>query len=481
MMNPETGFANKRAADAVTPDFISRYRSDFDKSIDELANSLPGNQAQEMFRRRARMAKAEFDDNLMRHVSRETDQYRNNVYKGSLATEVNNAATNWNDPVKINDSIGRIVSNTAMWADQNGITGDALMAEQMENLTALHNTVVQAALDAGDVKFAADYLEKNKDQIKGPKILDLQDKIKKEESNVSAMKIADDVIGSFGGRIPTETEVRQAVRERAGDNPELRSDATQEALAQLGSRQRDKQRQEDDLLGNVYRRLEANGGNYMALPASVRASIPGDKIGTVRNFADSVRGGKKVETDWDTYYKLRTDPALLAQTNLIALRPMLDEPEFKELAALQAKAGESPDATRTETQTIKQRMDMRLAEMGIDPTPKQGTNAAKRVAKAWSTLDANILEKEISLGRKLTPDERNTEIDRLFSNAEVRGRLFGTNAVAMFELEPGQEIVTIEVPAFDRRQIENALRSSKIPVTEENIQYYYKKAQGLVK
>jgi hypothetical protein len=69
----------------------------------------------------------------------------------------------------------------------------------------------------------------------------------------------------------------------------------------------------------------------------------------------------------------------------------------------------------------------------------------------------------------------------LFSNAEVRGRLFGTNAVAMFELEPGQEIVTIEVPAFDRRQIENALRSSKIPVTEENIQYYYKKAQGLVK
>ena len=293
--------------------------------------------------------------------------------------------------------------------------------------------------------------------------------------------IADDVIASFKGRIPGETEVRQAVRDMAGDNVDVRNDATTMALAQLGSMQRDKQKREDDILASAYRQLEANGGNYNALPSSLRSAIPGDKIGTVRGFADSLRGGKKVQTDWDTYYKLRTDPKVLAQTNLIALKPVLDEPEFRELTALQAKANEQPDVAQTELQTTKQRMDMRLAEMGINPNPKPGMLAAKRVAKAWSTLDANVVTREQALGRKLTPEERNGEIDRLFASAEVRGSLFGTNAVALFELEPGKEIVTIEIPDYDRRQIERALRAQGKQVTEDEVQRIFKVAQGLIK
>lgn len=481
MMNPETGFSSKKAADAVAPDFMSQYSGDFDKAIEEVAAGLPSNRQKELFRRRAQMAKSEYDDSLMRHVLRETDQYRDNVYRGAVATETNTAALNWRDPAKVADSVGRIAKNTAMWADRNGITGDALMAAQMDNLAAIHTAVVTSALDAGDVEYAAKYIDQNRNTIRADKLADLEGKVTKETDMRVSARIADDVISSFGGRIPTETEVRQAVRERAGDNVGVRDDATQEALAQLGSMIRDKQRREDDLLGSVYRQLEANGGNYMALPASTRAAIPGDKIGVVRNFADSLRSGKKVETDWDAYYKLRTDPKLLSQTNLIALRPVLDEPEFKELTALQAKANEQPDVTQTEVQTIKQRMDMRLAEMGVDPTPKQGTKSSKRVAKAWSMLDANIVSREVSLGRKLTPEERNAEIDRLFASAEVRGSIFGTNAVAMFELEPGQEVLTVEIPAFDRAQITRALRASGKEVTEENIQFYYKKAQGLIK
>lgn len=481
MMNPETGFANKKSADATAPDFISRYTTDFDGAIEELATSLPGNRAQEMFRRRAAMAKAEYDDSLMRHVLRETDQYRDDVYKGALATETNNAALNWRDPAKIRDSVSRIASNTALWADRRGLTGDALMAEQIANLTSLHTTVVESALDAGDLEFAKSYLDSNKDQIQGAKLVDLQGKINQEETAGASMRIADDVMASFRGRMPSETEVRQAVRDRAGENADLRNEATKEALAQLGSRQRDKARRDDEVVASALRRLDENGGDYMALPASLRAAIPGDKLSQVRGYATTLRGGGKVQTDWDTYYKLRTDPKLLASTNLIALKPVLDEPEFRELTSLQTRSAEQPDVARTEVQTTKQRMDMRFSEMGVDPTPKPGTSAAKRVAKAWAALDSKIVEREISLNRKLTPEERNAEIDRLFADVEVRGSLFGTNAVAMFELEPGQEIVTVEVPEFDRKQITNALRAAKVPVTEENIQYYFKKAQGLIK
>ena len=483
MMNPETGFMNKRAADAVDPNFMPQYSTGFDKAIEEVSAALPNDRQKDLFRRRAQMAKSEYDDSLMRHVLRETETYRDNVYKGAVATETNSAALNWRDPAKLKDSIGRIAANTAMWADRKGITGDALMAEQLENLSAIHNIVIQSALDNGDVEYANKYLEQNKSQIRADRLVELEGKISTEADLSSAAQIADSVIASFGGRIPSETEVRQAVRDRAGSNVRVRDDATTEALAQLGSIQRDRQRREDDALANAYRLLEANGGNYAALPASVRNAVPGEKLGTVRSFADSLRGGKKVETDWDTYYKLRTNSKLLEQTNLIALKPVLDEPEFRELTALQARANEQPDVAQTEVQTTKQRMDMRLAEMGVDPTPKQGTTASKRVAQAWATLDANIVTKESALGRKLTPEERNGEIDRLFANVEVRGSLFGTNAVALFEFDPNQEkeIVAVTVPDFDRRQIERALRAAGRPVTDEEVQRIFKKAQGLIK
>jgi len=227
--------------------------------------------------------------------------------------------------------------------------------------------------------------------------------------------------------------------------------------------------------------LEANGGNLAALPASLRSAIPGDKLGSVRNYADGLRGGKKIETDWDAYYQLRTNPALLRQTNLMALRPRLEDTEFKELIRLQGEATDTPEVAQTEVQTTTQRMNMRLAEIGIDPSPKQGSMPAKRVAKAWATLGANIREAEAAAGRKLTPEQRDAEIDRLFASVEVRGSLFGTTDVALFEVEPGKEVVTVTVPEFDRRQIAAALRAQGKPVTEENIQFYFKKAQGFIK
>jgi hypothetical protein len=475
MMNPETGFSSKRASDAVAPDFMTRYSGDFDKAIEQVAAELPSTRQQDLFRRRAGMAKAEFDDSLMRHVLRETEQYRDTVYEGAVKTETNVAALNWRDQAKVNDSIARIAANTALWADRKGITGDALLAAQMDNVDQIHAAVVNSALDAGDVEFAATYIDRNRATIKAPRLVELEGKVATETDLRASARIADDVIKSFGRRIPSETEVRQAVREIAGDNVRVRDDATQEALAQVGSMLRDRERREQEVMASVYGRLEANGGNLAALPASLRAAIPGDKLGAVRNYADGLRGGGKVETDWDLYIKLRTNPALLRATNLMAFRNRLEDAEFKQLAGLQAEA---PEVAQTEVQTTTQRMNMRLAEIGIDSSPRPGTRQSKSRARAFSTLTTNIRDKETALGRRLTPEESDAEVDRLFSSIEVRGDLFGTTDVALFEVEPGAEIV---VPNSDRQKIIAALKEQRKEVTEANILHYYKKGKGLIK
>jgi|688.fasta_scaffold07307_4 hypothetical protein len=478
MMNPETGFTSKKAADAVAPDFMTKYSGDFKKTIERVASGLPNTRQQDMFRRRAAMAEAEFDDSLMRHVLRETDQYRDNVYKGAVATEANQAALNWRDQAKVNDSIGRIATNTALWADRNGITGDALLAVQMDNIDQVHSAVVNSALDAGDVEFAAQYIDRNRSTIKAPRLVELEGKVATETDLRASARIADDVMGSFGNRIPSETEVRQAVREVAGDNVRVRDDATSEALAQLGSKLRDRERQQQEVMAAVYGRLDANGGNFAALPASLRAAIPGDKIGQVRNYADSLRGGGKIETDTEVYYNLRINPQLLKQANLLALRNKLEDAEFKELTRLQADLINAPEATQTEILNTRQRMNLRLSEMGINPEARFGTPMAKRAGQALITLDMNIFERERALGRKLTPEERNAEVDRLFSDVTVRGNLFGTNRVMLFEATTEQEIV---IPDDDRKAITDALRATGKEVSEQNIRAYFLKAKGRLK
>jgi hypothetical protein len=159
----------------------------------------------------------------------------------------------------------------------------------------------------------------------------------------------------------------------------------------------------------------------------------------------------------------------------MAFRNRLEDAEFKQLAGLQAEA---PEVVQTEVQTTTQRMNMRLAEIGIDSSPRPGTRQSKSRARAFSTLTTNIRDKETALGRRLTPEESDSEVDRLFSSVEVRGDLFGTTDVAVFEVAPGAEIV---VPEVDRRQIMAALQAQKKPITEENILYLYKKGKGLIK
>jgi len=467
MFNPTTGFSSKKAADAAAPDFISKYSGDFDKAIDEVAGSLPSNRQKDLFRRRAKMAKSEYDDSLMRHVLRETDQYRDNVYKGAISTETNVAALNWNDPAKVKDSIGRIAANTATWADRNGITGDALMAAQMDNLAAVHSAVVNAALDNGDVEYAAKYIDQNRNTIRADRLVELEGKISTETDLRASARIADDVMASFGRRMPTETEIRQKVREIAGDNVDVRDAATSEALAQLGSMQRDRRQREDDVLSAAYRQLEANGGNYAALPSSLRAAIPGDKLGTVRSFADSLRENKVRRTTdqgWTDYNRLKTNPEQLKNTDLMQFRGILGDTEFKDLVNEKANLISDPDAIIPQIDTINGMLDQRFREMGIKPTSpfvKDQVKIGKAKAILRQNLDALAMEK----GRKLNATEIESVVNALFLNPVIQDSWWGDTEIKPFELTEA----TSPVPANQRAAIIQVLKEMNMPINEVNI------------
>lgn len=274
---------------------------------------------------------------------------------------------------------------------------------------------------------------------------------------------------------PTLEQVHQAVRARVGDsNPERLKLALDESTRQWNDANNARKQREDEALGDAYRLLESNGGRWDALPASLKARVPADKFGSLREYAGKVSKGEPVETNWDVYYQLRTDPALLQKSNLLALKPVLGDAEFKELTRQQQELSSGKD--QTPLQTTSQRMSMRMSEMGVDPTPRAGSSDAKKVAQVWSMLDQRVRAAEAAKGGKLKPEEIENEVDKLFSTVEVKGALFGTSTRRAFELKPTEQIV---VPDADRKQITAALQAAKQPATEERVLYYYKRAKGL--
>lgn len=473
MMNPESGFMSRRAADAVAPDFMSRYVSDFDKEVETISQGLQNPQQRELFTRRAAMAKAEYSDSLMRHVLGETRQYNDDVYTGAVSTEVNSASLNWRDPAKIKDSIARVASNTALWADRRGLTGDALLAAQVDNATSIHSAVINSALDSGDVSYATKYLDQNRSMIRADRLAEIENKISNETAARESVRIADDVMFSFRGRMPTETEVRQAVREKAGDNVDVRNTATQEALAQLASMQRDKSQLEDQVLDSVYRQLETNGYNYMALPASLRAAIPGDKIGLVRNYADTQRAGKVVKTTdqgWSKYNELKTNPVLLRNTDLMQYRPILGDTEFKDLVNEKSNIANDPDAIIAQIDTINGLLDQKFKEIGVNPNSKV-TRDVVRIGQAKAVLRQNLDALAIEKGRKLNPTEIELVVNRLFLDPVIQDTWY-TREKKIFPFEVTQ--ATSPVPQSDREAIVKALEATGTPVNEANIYNYWK-------
>jgi soluble lytic murein transglycosylase len=364
-------------------------------------------------------------------------------------------------------------------ADYNRRLGQAYLAKQLQDFggdvgkaLAAYNAGPGRVQDAVKRANRSVELAKNDPAVKQMTWLEL---LPKETRDYVGAILPQYVNGQGAPDRPTLQQVHDAVRTRVGmDNPQRLKLALDEATRQWTDLEKADKTREEQALDRAYKWLETNGGAYEAMPASLRSQIPGDKIGTVRDFATKISAGQPVKTNWEIYYPLRTDMSLLARTNLGALKGALGDAEFKELVKLQEDM-KSGDA-QTRVMNTSQRMTLRLNEAGVDPTPKPGSNDAKKVAQVYSMLDQNIRAAEVAAKRKLTPEELDKEVDRLFTQVPVKGVLFGTNDRRAYELQPTDQIV---VPDADRNQIIAALKAARQPVTEERVLYYFKLAKGL--
>jgi len=276
---------------------------------------------------------------------------------------------------------------------------------------------------------------------------------------------------------PTLEDVHRRTDELLGPaaSPSRRAIARETATRQYNDQTAAIKQREEESYNTALTQLIQNGGNFAALPNDVRAAIPPQKFDDAMAFAGRIAKGAPIETNWDLYYALKTDPQVLKGTNLGALRDKLGDSEFKQLTNEQQDLRQGKNDEVTRVQSAQDILKQSIREAGINPNPKPGTDDAKKVGQLTAAFSQRLSAYEQTTGKKASEDEQRKIAAQVFTSVEVdRPWLWNTKTVGG-AVTPQQRL---EVPKTDRQQITDALRARGQQVTEDAIQNLYRRKVG---
>lgn len=264
-----------------------------------------------------------------------------------------------------------------------------------------------------------------------------------------------------------------ALVDRYGSDPQKLAKAQQTLRARYAMQEQARQDAEDEVVGNVYTALDANGGDFSALPYTLRAQIPGKALPALRSFAASRTRGVEPDTNWATYGELVANPTLLQRTNLQALRGQLGDTEFKELLHRKTQL-ETGALSAGSILSNRQIVDNSLGAAGIETRDTKMNDREKADYGRFYSLLASR-----GISEKSPPADVERETRKLLTDVTLRGQLFGTNAVRAAQLRE-EEIKRVVVPPATRQKILDGIAyknrldpTNAIPSDDEQVKLLY--------
>lgn len=278
----------------------------------------------------------------------------------------------------------------------------------------------------------------------------------------------------------TAAEYDQTLRQYAGNDPDLLNLMRQELAVRLDAEQATMTKAQDDATAAAYR-LISDGTPFNDLGRALLKEIPGDRLPALRSFAASMARGDTPKTDWETYYMLRTSPALLQQTDLMTHRGHLDDAEFKELTALQMAIRNDPDGRKW--RNIQTRDEI-VKNLFVE----SGENITKKGVKEDLSKFTRMLSERVTLD---TPEEEFVQkANQLYAEYRLQrqfmGIPLGQATRRAFELEEEDyKRVVVQIDPVERQRIIGAMEVNNrrlaqqgMPqwqINDETIKHWYMK------
>ncbi len=254
--------------------------------------------------------------------------------------------------------------------------------------------------------------------------------------------------GDGAPQMPTLEDVHARIRQQVGiDRPQRLRAALDEGTRQFTDMLKAKKDAEDQAEASAMQWLAQNGGRYSQMPAGLRANLPAKSVDNVMTFGQKIAKGDDI-TDPIVFQKLAGNDAYLkglSEAQFFTLRGKLSESDFQQFAK---KRGELLTGTKgaqpsdLDTSAVNNVLNNRLSQMGLDPTPKDGSSDAQRVGAIRKAVWDSVLGAQLAAGKKFTDVEITNRVDDLFTKSVSFQTSFlgigtGTSRQRLMEMKVG--------------------------------------------
>ena len=243
---------------------------------------------------------------------------------------------------------------------------------------------------------------------------------------------------------PTLYEIQNEIRSNpaVANNPTRLKTALDESARQYDMMEKDIKAKEEQGLADAFRALQSNGGRWSELPPAIRNAVPPGKVDEAMNYGARIAKGDDI-TDKALYQKLATDRAYLtgiSDNQFYALSSRLSRSDFEYFAKERGQLinGKPGDSFRDlNSEAINSTLNGRLAQLKIDPTPKDGTTGAERVGAIRMFVRNSILARQQETGKKMSDAETSSFIDDLFARNVTFSGMLGDYKANMMNMTVG--------------------------------------------
>lgn len=179
LLDPEKGALNRRGKDAIG--LSKKTLEDFDKKAAELSNGLTTRAQKDAYQERIRGLRSNIESDLLRHESREQENYFDDTDQSRIATSVEAAAVTPDDPARIEGELTLQRSILSGIAKRKGWDSVTTERARVEAETKTHESVIGRLLLENRYDDAGRYLSANMMRMNDAAVESMQRRILADE------------------------------------------------------------------------------------------------------------------------------------------------------------------------------------------------------------------------------------------------------------------------------------------------------------
>jgi hypothetical protein len=456
--------------------------------------------------------------NATTHRSQQSDVYLKTTGELRMKTAQDNAALAYNpitdtpafDAENTNSPyqqyLGTVQSEAKELAIRNGVTEQSDVDAVVRNATAkaymgtLAHLIDRKGGSSADTQIAKSFFDAVKDQLPAAD----QDKVR---SVIEAGSQQDEALAltiKIKGQEQDIAKQEQTLDDMftKGDiKPEVHKMALQMLRADNTQRRGEEAEADKAFIGKVWG-VAKQGGTLASLAPSDLARIQERGLGTqvdlIFKREDKNRKGEALDDSqlWtDLMRQMGDDPGSFASMDLYKLFPKLTDSHYDYLVKAQASitrrdanAAAKLDPQKIVSQAVSDTRAQMLAS-GFNLSPKPNTEAAKNLDTFESSLYDTLTKAQADWqDKKLTPPQMREEArkitmgmlkDQALAGTGYFGTSIGQSHMPVWKMTPAQRSAAWDIPDTDRQSITAKLKASGMPITDDNVQLYYKLSQGM--